>query len=293
MVRNLVTEYGTWYLNVNDIRELELLNFVRNSLHNSDVTLSPLNGDASLRRYFRIQKQNFIAVDSPPNSQKNQEFVKIDEMLREVGIKAPLIIDKDLERGYFLLEDLGNTTFSNVAIGARRPLYYQKAVAELVKLTLIPKSFALPNFDFAFMQNEVSLFEVWMLKKKLNVVLTENEKQELNLAYEYLLKSIEKMPYIAMHRDFHSRNLMVLPDESLAVIDFQDMVLGPLPYDLASLLYDCYVNLEQNLVDNLIVEAFKYYSKLEILQHIDIDAFKKSLLMVSLQRHIKVFDMPQ
>ena len=280
--------YGIWYLNVTDNRELALSVFVKNFLNDESVSLEPLNGDASLRRYFRIAKHNLIAVDSPPDSQKNKEFVAINKALANVLVKVPAIKAIDFDRGFMVLEDLGNVTFSMVAVGDKRSAYYQKALGELLKLPLIPNDVALPLFDEAFMQTEVSLFEIWMLEKKLQVVLTAKERQQLHEAYRYLFLSIRNMPYIAMHRDFHSRNLMVMKDDTVAVIDFQDMVRGPFTYDLASLLYDCYVNLEEKLIESLLLEAYRAYGRQGLIRDLDYKDFVKLVHMVSLQRHIKV-----
>jgi len=127
-----------------------------------------------------------------------------------------------------------------------------------------------------------------MLNSRLSVTLDENEKRILDEAYDYIITTIESIPYAAMHRDYHSRNLMLSSDE-LAVIDFQDMVKGPVTYDLASIVYDCYINLDKSLCDSLLSLGYDNFKALGYLwDNLSLDDFKKYVSITSLQRHIKV-----
>lgn len=280
-------ECGIWYLFVTDSRQDQLTAFVKSIILEDEIMLLPLNGDASFRRYFRVSGKNLIAVDAPPETQKNKEFISIDKALASEKVKVPKILAYDLEKGFMLLEDLGNTTFSQVAVGAASESLYLKAVDLLAPIARTGSKLELPLFDDEFINFELSLFETWMLEKRLGITLSAEEKQVLKDAYDYICKSQKLLPYVAMHRDFHSRNLMVFEDE-LAVIDFQDMVKGPITYDLASLIYDCYVVLDKDLVSKCIDRAYNRYVELNILKNMSEEEFKHLLNITSLQRHIKV-----
>ncbi len=280
-------EYGIWYLFVTDSRQDQLTAFVKSIILEDEIMLLPLNGDASFRRYFRVSGKNLIAVDAPPQTQKNKEFISIDKALASEKVKVPNILAYDLENGFMLLEDLGNTTFAQVAVGADSESYYLKAVDLLGPVAKVISKVELPLFDDEFIKFELSLFETWMLEKRLGVKLSVEEKQDINDAYEYICNSLKLLPYVAMHRDFHSRNLMVFGDE-LAVIDFQDMVKGPITYDLASLVYDCYVVLDKDLVNKCIDRAFAKYNELKLIDGMEKSEFVRLLNITSLQRHIKV-----
>ena len=264
-----------------DTRLEGLKAFVSRDLGHSCRRFEALGGDASLRRYFRTD--GFIAVDSPPSSQKNAEFLRIAQALSLKGVRVPKILSSDLENGYLLEEDLGNLMFSDVINGEQRSQWYQRALKLLPDIASVETP--LPAFDKDFIAFEFSIFTEWLLDKSLHLVLNKAEKQMLNHTLSVLSQACLSQPQVAMHRDFHSRNLMVCGDE-LVVIDFQDMVKGPLTYDAASLIFDCYIRLPDDLVVFLIQKAYENLQSL--CKEYSQSEFKRLLLLVSLQRHLKV-----
>lgn len=266
-----------------DLRKNELKSWLI-SINEPDHELIPLNGDASLRRYFIYG--NKIAVDSPPASQKNREFIAINKKLHDAGIYVPQIFVYDLNKGFFLLENLGSTLFADVAKEKEESFWYEKAVEVLTKLAQVTTE-DLPAFDRDFILFELSLFPEWMLNKTFNFVLDKQDAKALQDSFSRLADLCLKQPQIAMHRDFHSRNIMIVQDK-LAVIDYQDMVKGPLTYDLASLLFDCYKVLPETLVDKITTKTFTSYKNLNLTGDLSLDEFKRDLIAVSLQRHLKV-----
>ncbi len=266
-----------------DIRKEALEAFVESTLCQGRVVLSALGGDASFRRYFRFN--NIIAVDSPPQSQKNKEFIAIDEALIEAGIKAPKILAYDLKQGFLIEEDLGTSTFASVAIGDVREAFYIKAISLLPKIAKV--SLELPSFDEAFIKMEFGIFLEWLLDKTLHLSLSKGEVAMLDDSLATLIKCCRDQPQVAMHRDFHSRNLMVVGNE-LAVIDFQDMVKGPITYDAASLICDCYVDLGDDLRAELIAKSFDALKNSSLISAWSQDEFNVAFNMTSLQRHLKV-----
>ena len=266
-----------------DLRKNELKSWLI-SINEPDHELIPLNGDASLRRYFIYG--NKIAVDSPPASQKNREFIAINKKLHDAGIYVPQIFVYDLNKGFFLLENLGSTLFADVAKEKEESFWYEKAVEVLTKLAQVTTE-DLPAFDRDFILFELSLFPEWMLNKTFNFVLDKQDAKALQDSFSRLADLCLKQPQIAMHRDFHSRNIMIVQDK-LAVIDYQDMVKGPLTYDLASLLFDCYKVLPETLGDKITAKTFTSYKNLNLTGDLSLDEFKRDLIAVSLQRHLKV-----
>ncbi|WP_281758120.1 aminoglycoside phosphotransferase family protein [Succinatimonas hippei] len=266
-----------------DLRKNELKSWLI-SINEPDHELIPLNGDASLRRYFIYG--NKIAVDSPPASQKNREFIAINKKLHDAGIYVPQIFVYDLNKGFFLLENLGSTLFADVAKEKEESFWYEKAAEVLTKLAQVTTE-DLPAFDRDFILFELSLFPEWMLNKTFNFVLDKQDAKALQDSFSRLADLCLKQPQIAMHRDFHSRNIMIVQDK-LAVIDYQDMVKGPLTYDLASLLFDCYKVLPETLGDKITTKTFTSYKNLNLTGDLSLDEFKRDLIAVSLQRHLKV-----
>ena len=272
-----------------DSRLEALTQYVKSIISDDNVMLLSLNGDASFRRYFRVLNKNLIAVDAPPETQKNKEFIAIDTALSKVGIKVPEIISCDLEKGFMLLSDLGDRTFARAICEGDRLSFYKRAVSLLPSIASL--NLELPKFDKKFIRFELSLFDTWMLEKALNVKLSEQEKNDLYDCYEFLSEICLGQEQCAMHRDFHSRNLMVSKNgdrEELAVIDFQDMVRGPVLYDLASLLFDCYVVLDKDLLTELKQYAYDIFKQSGYLKNKSYDDFDYELTLTSLQRHVKV-----
>lgn len=252
MVRDLDMVSGIWYSSVTDSRLEALTQYVKSIILDDKVMLLSLNGDASFRRYFRVLNKNLIAVDAPPETQKNREFVAIDTALSKAGITVPKLVAYDFDKGFMLISDLGDKTFANASAQGDKLYYYQKAISLLPTIAAI--DLELPLFDKKFIEFELSLFDTWMLDKALNAKLSDDEQKSLIESYDFLVQNCLSQEQCAMHRDYHSRNLMVCGEgksEQLAIIDFQDMVKGPVLYDLASLLFDCYVVLDKELFNKV------------------------------------------
>ncbi len=282
-------ESGIWYSSVTDSRLEALTQYVKSIILDDKVMLLSLNGDASFRRYFRVLNKNLIAVDAPPQTQKNKEFVAINTALSNAGITVPKIVACDLDNGFMLISDLGDKTFAKAIAKGDKLSYYKKAVSLLPSIASL--DLELPLFDKKFIEFELSLFDTWMLDKALNVKLSVQEQQELKESYDFLVQNCLSQEQCAMHRDYHSRNLMVCGEgegEKLAVIDFQDMVKGPVLYDLASLLFDCYVVLDKELLTKLKKYAYDIFKEKGYLKNKSYDEFCYELTLTSLQRHVKV-----
>ena len=204
------------------------------------ATLGPLAGDASFRRYFRLRWDGGTAVAcvAPPATEKNAEFLAVREQFAAAGVRVPGLLGADLERGYLLLEDLGDALLLPALAPATVEARYGQAMDLLAALARAPCG-ALPPYDDAALQAELALFPEWFCEQLLGLPLDAAARGHFDALGTRLLASAAAQPRVPVHRDFHSRNLLIT-GEGLATIDFQDALCGPVTYDLVSLLRDCY-----------------------------------------------------
>jgi len=219
-----------------------LHHFVQQHFPNHLGELAMVSGDASFRRYYRIRvaAHTFILMDAPKPMEDVEKFYRVATALAQAGVRVPQMIAADFPQGFLAIEDLGDVMLSLRLTDDPTP-WYQQALSLLPKLRQLHQFTELPLFDSAFIQRELGIFTEWFIQRHLGMTLNQAELAMLASTFAQLELAILQQPQAAMHRDFHSRNLMVLPDTSLAVIDFQDAVLGPVCYDAVSLVRDCYV----------------------------------------------------
>lgn len=253
--------------------------------------LAMVSGDASFRRYFRIRHDDhhWIAVDAPPEQENSQQFVRIAEQWQKQGIRVPNIIAFDAFHGYLLLEDFGDQWLWNalqVADGETAvQAYYQQALQQLLPIQQLPP-LALPSYDGALLHQEMALFRDWLCVQQLGMTLSNDELTLLQTAFDLLAQNALAQPQVVVHRDYHSRNLMVLADQRLGIIDFQDAVIGPVTYDVVSLLRDCYVRWPDACVQELAVYYWQK-SRSAGIYLADWDAFQCDFDWMGMQRHFK------
>ena len=248
--------------------------------------LTLISGDASFRRYYRAAGR--IWVDAPPSTEKNAEFVRNAAALAQAGILAPQVEAVDYTHGWLCVSDLGDCLLRSQLTDATVNHWYARAIALLPRLAQI--RLPLEAFDAAFMARENAIFPEWLLACHLGLSLSAGERDLLQRTFALLTDYNLAQPQVTMHRDFHSRNLMVVGEGAqaqLAVIDFQDMVQGPLTYDLASLLKDCYVRWPQAVVDAGVQLAWLGYQSAGLLGGYSRDEFAAALHTTGLQRHLK------
>lgn len=255
-----------------------------------ELRLEALAGDAGFRRYFRVNTEpSLIAVNSPPEKEKNSEYVKLSLFLQAQGLTTPKIHAVNYTDGYMLVEDFGSTLFGQKLGIDNFNLLYDRAEKELLKIQkTTDKVTSIPLHNEIKMGQELALFEQWFLNSLLGYQLSSDEKNMLDEFFNCLIGSSKSQPQVLIHADYHSRNLMILEQEQLGVIDFQDAMLGGITYDLVSLLKDCYVRQPENWV---IERALRYKQHLvttNLLTHVDDKQFLQWFDLMGLQRHIKV-----
>ena len=250
--------------------------------------LKTMNGDAGFRRYFRFSAghEKFIAVDSPIDQCNNSAFIEIQRKLIAGHIKVPEIIAVDEKSGFFCLSDLGDNLLSNDITSENMAQRYQQAIDLLPQIAQLSPA-GLPCYDAAFIKMELTIFIEWLLEKHLNISLTIQQHKQLQQSFQLLINNALEQPQVCMHRDFHSRNLMMLSQGELAVIDFQDAVVGPITYDVVSLLRDCYLKWPVEKISPL----FCYFCQLMSEQlSLPVHSHQQWLRwfdLMGLQRHIK------
>lgn len=252
-----------------------------------------VSGDASARRYFRLQrgagKPSLMLVDAPPDSQKNEAFLAVRRLLMDAGVRVPALHAVDLERGFLLLEDLGDDLLLPCLSEAGVEGWYTRAGEVLQRFAALPVAkLALPDYDSALLLEELSRFPEWFCERLLHLELSAAERHQLQELNGLLVGSALAQPRTFVHRDFHSRNLMVLPDNTLAVIDFQDAVVGPVTYDLVSLLRDCYVRWPEPQVAAWALAHRDRLRGAGLLPRVDDRTWLRWLDWMGLQRHLKV-----
>ena len=272
-------------------RENALKEWLINTLQQKDFILKPLTGDASFRKYYRINYSGLsqIVMDAPPGKEDLVPFINVAKTLRNAAVRTPEIIAQDLQQGFLLLSDFGDELLLNHLKVDTVDAYYKQAIDTLLKIQQCPiNDKALPSFDKAHMLQEMNLCPEWFLKAYLSLNLSQEEEDTVDSSLNWIATEVCKQPLTFIHRDYHSRNLMVIEgvaENNLGVIDFQDAMRGPITYDLVSLLKDCYISWPRADILRWI-EIF--YAKNSFAQEYSLSEFIRAFDICGLQRHIKV-----
>ena len=254
------------------------------------IQLNQLNGDAGFRQYFRVNsKPSLIAVLAPPLLEDSSLFVSIALCFKKNSLHVPVIYAVNYESGFLLLEDFGDDVLLPLLTEKDFNDLYDSAEVELIKIQKIPiNNTIFPVYNRLRLLEEMSMFTEWFVKKLLNVELNIIDLRLLDDAFSTIVDSALEQNQVVVHRDFHSRNLMKLTNGSIGVIDFQDAVIGPITYDMVSLLRDCYVRLPEKYV---VQRALAYY-RLAVVEGVTSQASDEQVIdwfdLMGLQRHIKV-----
>ena len=269
-------------------RALLLTAWARQLMAQPALELTLISGDASFRRYYR--GAGLIWVDAPPATEKNREFVCNAAALLRADVLAPEVRGVDYEQGFLCVTDLGDTSLLSVLDPESVAAWYALAIDLLPRLARV--ELALEPFDAPFMARENAILPEWLLGHHLGLTLDEAQHRLLADTFTLLTENNLGQVQGVMHRDFHSRNLMVCggttpASAALAVIDFQDMVLGPVTYDLVSLLKDCYVRWPDTVIEAGIRHGFAVLEEAGLLGGTDFATFRRQADLTGMQRHLK------
>ena len=255
------------------------------------ASLRPASSDASFRRYFRIDVEGggtLIAMDAPPPQEDVRPFVHVAALFAATGVTVPAILASDIEQGFLLLSDLGSTTYLKQLSPDTAHKLYLDAIEALVQLQVHSAPGQLPEYDRELLHRELMLFPDWYLSKHRNASLDDKQRSDLNAVFDTLLANNLAQPQVFVHRDYHSRNLMVLQTGNPGILDFQDAVYGPITYDLVSLLRDAYIEWDEEMVLDWAVRYWEHARRAGLPIAPDIDMFYRDFEFMGLQRHLKV-----
>ena len=258
----------------------------------ADADLQSASVDASFRQYYRVERdaESFIIMDAPPSQEDCHPFVQIAGYLESMGLNCPRILGADFDNGFVLMTDLGSTRYIDEfhKNSERATELYNDAIDAL--LTLQEKGEAyqqqLPTYDYDFISFELSIFRDWLCGRHLGIDFTEEEEKQWQDCCEFLIDNALRQKQVFMHRDYHSRNLMVTQENNPGILDFQDAVEGPITYDVVSLFKDCYIKWP---ADEIKAWALRYYDRLkdDTKEELPRDEFLQQFHLMGVQRHLK------
>jgi len=274
-----------------DQRLIDLQQWLRDDLGIAFETIAPASCDASFRRYFRIEHagESLIVMDAPPEKEDCEPFINIANALLKTGLNVPRILQQNLNFGFLLLSDLGSIQYLEQLNNESAERLYGDAFDALLLMHRDNKNHAhLPPYDHALLMKEMALMREWYVEKNLNITLTTQQHTVLNISFELLAKSALAQPQVLVHRDYHSRNLMVVEKGNPGVLDFQDAVIGAITYDLVSLLKDCYIKWSREQVLGWVSRYHQRLSEHGMIDNSSGAKFIKWFDFMGVQRHLKI-----
>lgn len=249
-----------------------------------------VSGDASFRQYFRLSndRRSVIAVHAPPEKEDSSSFIQVQALLARNGVPVPQLLAQDLKLGFMLQSDFGDRLLLDELTHRTAGQRYDQVIQLLLKLQQIDPPSEFPRYDLAFVSDESALFKDWFIGGLLNYKLDREELDSLTELDKIFFANGLEQPQVLVHRDFHSRNVMCLDDDSLGLIDFQDALIGPITYDLVSLLRDCYISWPEDRVEAWVKRFRSKAFEGRLMSIVDDEGFMRWFDLTGLQRHIKV-----
>ena len=273
-----------------DVRRDAVQAWLQRELRGAVFTLTPASEDASFRRYWRAtlgDGRSYVAMDAPPDKEDCRPFVRVARMLSAAGVHAPQVLAQDLEQGFLLLSDLGTRSYLHELDAGNAPRLFADATEALLRWQLATRAGELPPYDEALLRREMNLFPEWYIGRHLGLKLNEKQTQALEETFRLLVKSALAQPVVYVHRDYMPRNLMVC-EPNPGVLDFQDAVLGPITYDMVSLVRDAFISWEEGQVLDWSARYWQKAKSLSLPVAGDFAEFWRAFEWMGLQRHLKV-----
>ena len=256
-----------------------------------EFSIAPASDDASIRRYFRVRSNDgqpsLIAMDAPPDKESCAQFVRVAALFAEAGVHVPAVCAQDLAQGFLLLSDLGDTTYLDALDERNAASLYGHALDSLMRIQLASRAGVLPDYDRDLLERELRLFPDWYVARQLRRVLAPAQLESLESAFSVILANNLAQPRVFVHRDYHSRNLM-LSDPCPGILDFQDAVYGPITYDLVSLLRDAYIEWGEDRVIDWAVRFWEKARAAGLPVASDFSDFYRDFEWMGAQRQLKV-----
>jgi aminoglycoside/choline kinase family phosphotransferase len=265
------------------------LAWTRDALGDAGATLEPASADASFRSYWRAHSQgrSWIVMDAPPEREDIRPWLDIAKRLTSAGLNAPAVKAADSSQGFILMSDLGGRLYLPQLREAGPEGLYEDALDALFAMQSKIDASDLPPYDEARLVQEMELLSDWFLQKHLGFTPSCEEWDVVERAFRALVENARRQEQVFVHRDYHSRNLLVTEPGAPGILDFQDAVRGPLTYDLVSLLRDCYIAWPEEQVYEW-VENYRRRLVEAGMTRVDDETFRRGFDLMGLQRHIKV-----
>ena len=263
---------------------------LRQESSNASFSFTPASADASFRRYWRAalaDGRSYVVMDAPPDREDCRPFVRIAAMLHAAGVNAPQVLAQDLEQGFLLLTDLGTRTYLEELNEGNAARLFSDATDALLRWQLASRPGELPPYDEALLRREMNLFPEWYVGKHLDKTLSPAQTQALENIFRALVQSALAQPVVYVHRDYMPRNLMV-SEPNPGVLDFQDAVLGPITYDVVSLMRDAFISWPEEQVLDWTVRYWEKAKRAGLPVAEDFGEFWRAFEWMGLQRHLKV-----
>ena len=273
---------------LDDARLSNLESWATSKLERSGWSITPASEDASFRRYFRISRkgESYILMDAPPEKETLESFINVTRKLLAAEVHAPVIHAVDQSMGFMLLDDLGSTCYlDKLQTDTVKPLY-RDALNSLLNIQQADIN-KLPLYDNKLLRDEMSLFLDWFLGAHLGIGLNNEQQRQIEGIHKTLIDNALVQPQVFVHRDYHSRNLMVTEVNNPGVIDYQDAVLGPITYDLVSLLRDCYIAWPSEQVRSWALSYRDNLVSVRLLEQISDAQFLRWFDLMGMQRQLK------
>lgn len=267
----------------------ELETWLRSALPEEVYTVVPASSDASFRRYYRVStgQASYIVMDAPPAHEDCGPFLRVAKIFSAAGVHVPEIFAQDLSQGFLLLSDLGAQTYLQVLDDGRADALYGDANHALIRIQAASRPDVLPLYDEALLLREMRLFPDWYIARHLQRELTPQQMHIIDEAFQLILKQILAQTRVYVHRDYHSRNLM-LSQPNPGVLDFQDAVYGPISYDLVSLYKDAYIDWEEARILDWTIRYWEAAKRASLPVPPDFGDFYRDFEWMGVQRHLKV-----
>ena len=286
---------------MNHMQRLEQLqHWLTDEIGIGPFNIEPASSDASFRRYFRLspkqdgqlldgRHQTLIVMDAPPTQEDTAPYIHIAQLLADMELNVPLIERLDSRQGFLLLSDLGSIQYLSQLNENTVEQLYGDALDALLRLQSHGprQANALPAYDHALLLREMELFREWYLQRHLGLELDQSQHQLLDQTFEALAQSALEQPTVCVHRDYHSRNLMVTDDNNPGILDFQDAVIGPVTYDLVSLLRDCYIAWPRERVETWALAYLQRARDAGLINESDTTRQLRWFDWMGVQRHLK------
>ncbi|HHL32503.1 MAG TPA: aminoglycoside phosphotransferase [Oceanospirillales bacterium] len=269
-------------------RKQALIAWTQKSLADPECYLKPASSDASFRSYWRVfsQSNTYIVMDAPVEHENSSTFVDVSRKLTAAGLQVPIVYSKNLDDGFLLLSDLGTVQYLDILTEDNCQTLYTDAISALHTIQQKASQKNLPLYDQQLLNDELNLFSDWFIDKHLGFSLSERQSKVINNCHMILIDNAQQQAQTFVHRDYHSRNLMKTASHNPGILDFQDAVIGPVTYDLVSLLKDCYIAWPSTLVNQFSDQFRINYNGLNNTE-INAETWQRWFDLMGIQRHLK------